>query len=75
MKYTPGWHKSVTGEKTKKRSCIYVYARTHISHTHTLSILRAVENSFKQLVINNALGGFVTWLTEVHKALIFKTKG
>lgn len=73
MKSTTGWHKCV--QEKKKRLCIYVYAQTHVSNTHTPSIFHVEEKSFKQLVINNALGDFVTWLTEVHKALIFKKKG
>lgn len=56
------------------RSCIYVSTQTHVSHIHTPSIIHVQENSSKQLVIKNALGDFVTWLREVHKALIFKKK-
>lgn len=49
--------------------------RQLISPAHTPSVFHREENGFKQLVINNALGGFVTWLADLKKPLIFNKKG
>lgn len=52
---------------------MHVYTYTHVSQMHSPSIFHVEENDL-QAVTNSALGDFVTWLTEVHKALIFQKR-
>lgn len=49
---------------------MYMYTYAHVSHTYSTSPFHVEENDL-QALINNAWGGFITWLTEANTGLIF----
>lgn len=75
MKSTTGCHKTVQGKKKRDQVYMCMDKLLYVTHTDTPSVFHVEEDHFKQLAINNSLEDLETWLTEVHKALIFKKKG